>query len=82
MPKDSVFNEYGVVNDLAVEKVDVIFAEEAEKLFADLANRGVSPIELRAVCQYLVGTIEVEMAHVLLKYQMDLHRTTKHVEAA
>lgn len=74
MAQDTVFNKYGVVNDLLVEKIDTQLADLARSVFDVLVIRGIAPIEVRAVCQYLVSTIEVEMSHALLKYQMDLHQ--------
>ena len=77
MAQATAFNEYGVVNDVAVEQVEAEIAAGAGRLFDDLAVRGVPFIEGRAVCQYLVSTIEVEMSHALLKYQMDLHKAAR-----
>jgi len=69
----SVFNEYGVVKDVDVEEFDEELALNARAIFKSLADMGVPPIELRAVCQFLVSTIETEMCQALLTYQMNLH---------
>jgi len=78
----TVFNKYGVIDDADILEFDEEIALKARGIFKSLAEMGVPPVELRAVCQFLVSTIETEMCQELLMYQTSMRQETKAKEVA
>ena len=72
-----MFNEYGVVNDALVKTFDDEIGDAARQVFAWLAKVDVPATEYRAVCHYLVQTIETEAAEALLRFSMAKHKAKR-----